>query len=109
MAKQTRKRLRESTMKIEEKKKMGPKGKSGKGLARWVRPLYVHDENEPLVRCSPPSLVAAAEKKADYVTCLICHQKVSFNKYSWTTPRQHMRKHNNHSPSELKTIVQLAK
>ena len=80
--KQTRKRQREPTMKIEEKKKTGPKGKAGEGPAGWVRPLYLHDENDRLVRCSPPSSAAAAGKKGEYVTCLICHQKVSFNKYS---------------------------
>ena len=48
-------------------------------------------------------------KKGEYVTCLICHQKVSFNKYSWTTPRQHMRKHNINSPSDVETVLQLAK
>ena len=85
-------------MKIEEKKKTGPKGKAGEGPAGGVRPLYLHDENNCLVRCSPPSLAATAGKKGEYVTCLICHQKFSFNKYSWTTPRQHMRKHNIHSP-----------
>ena len=47
-------------MKIEEKKKTGPKGKAGEGLARWVRPLYLHNENDHLVQCSPPSLAAAA-------------------------------------------------
>ena len=61
------------------------------------------------MRCSPPSSAAGAGKNGEYVTCLICHQKVSFNKYSWTTPRQHMRKHNIHSPSNLETVVQLAK
>ena len=69
-------------MKMEEKKKMGPKGKVGKGPVGWVRPLYLHNENDRRVRCSPPSLAAAARKKGDYITCLICHQKVSFNKYS---------------------------
>ena len=96
-------------MKIEEKKKTGPKGKAGKGTAGWVRPLYLHNENDRLVRCSPPSSAAAARKKGDYVLCLICHQKVSFNKYSWTTPRQHMCKHNIHSPSNLEMVPQLAK
>ena len=62
-AKQTRKRQREPTVKIEEKKKTGPKGKAGEGLAGWVRPLYLHDENDRLVRCSPPSLATAAGKK----------------------------------------------
>ena len=61
--KQSRKRRREPTLKIEEKKKTGPKGKAGKGPLGWVRPLYLHDENERLVRCSPPSSVAAAGKK----------------------------------------------
>ena len=32
VAKQTRKRPREPTVKIEEKKEMGPKGKAGEGL-----------------------------------------------------------------------------
>ena len=104
-AKQTRKRPREPTMKIEEKKKTGPKGKAGEGLTGWVRPLYLHDESDRLVRCSPPSAAAAARKKEDYVTCLICHQKVSFNKYNWTTPQQHMRKHDIHSPSNLEAVV----
>ena len=82
-AKQTKKRRREPTVKIEEKKKMGPNGKAGEGSVGWVRPLYLHDENDHLVRCSPPSSAAAAAgKKGEYVTCLICHQKVSFNKYS---------------------------
>ena len=88
---------------------MGPKGKAGEGPVGWVRPLYLHDENDRLVRCSPPSLATAAGKKGEYVTCLICHQKVSFNKYSWMTPRQHMRKHNIPSPSNPKTVLQLAK
>ena len=79
-AKQSRKRRREPTVKIEEKKKTGPKGKGGEGSLGWVRPLYLHDENDRLVRCSPPSSVASARKKGEYVTCLICHQKVSFNK-----------------------------
>ena len=96
-------------MKIEEKKKTGPKGKEGEGLAGWVRPLYLHNENDCLVQCSPPSLAAVAEKKGEYITCLICHQKVSFNKYSWTTPWQHMHKHNIHSPSNLEMVLQLAK
>ena len=86
MVKQTRKRPREPTMKIEEKKKIGPKGKAGKGLARWVRPLYLHNENDCLVQCSPPPLAIVVGKKGDYVTCLMCHQKAFFNKYSWTTP-----------------------
>ena len=108
-AKQTRKRRREPTVKIEEKKKMGPKGKGGEGPPGWVRPLFVHDEDDRLVRCSPPSSAGATGKKGEYVTYLICHQKVSFNKYSWTTPRQHMRKHNINSPSDLETVLQLAK
>ena len=108
-AKQSRKRRREPTVKIEEKKKTGRKGTVGEGPPGWVRPLYLHDENDRLVRCSPPSLAVAAGKKGEYVTCLICHQKVSFNKYSWTTPRQHIRKHNIHNPNNLKTVLQLAK
>ena len=62
-AKQAKKRRREPTVKIEEKKKTGPKGKAGEGPAGWVRPLYLHNENDRLVRCSPPSLAAAAGKK----------------------------------------------
>ena len=62
-AKQTRKRPREPTVKIEEKKKIGPRGKAGEGPAGWVRPLYLHDENDRLVWCSPPSLAATAGKK----------------------------------------------
>ena len=81
-AKQSKKRRREPTVKIEEKKETGPKGKASEGPLGWVRPLYLHDENDRLVRCSAPSSVAAAGKKGEYVTCLICHQKVSFNKYS---------------------------
>ena len=50
-------------MNIEEKKKMGLKGKAGEGLAGCVRPLDVHDENDCLMQCSPPSSAAAAEKK----------------------------------------------
>ena len=84
--KQTRKRQREHTMKIKEKKKTGPKGKAGEGPAGWVRPLYLHNENDHLVRCSPTSSATAAGKKGKCVTCMICHQKVSFNKYNWTTP-----------------------
>ena len=109
VAKQTGKRPREPTMKIKEKKNTGPKEKAGEGPARWVRPLYLHDENDHLMRCSPPSLATVVAKKGDYVTCLICHRKVSFNKYRWTTPRQHMRKYSIHSPSNLKIVVQLAK
>ena len=108
-AKQTRKRRREPTVKIEEKKKTGPKGKGGEGPPGWVWPLFVHDEKDRLVRCSPPSSAGGTGKKGEYVTCLICHQKVSFNKYSWATPRQHMRKHNIDSPSDLETVLQLAK
>ena len=100
-----RKRRREPTIKIEEKKKTGSKGKAGGGPAGWVRPLYLHDENDRLVRCSPPSSAATIGKKGEYVTCLICYQKVSFNKYSWTTPWQHMHKHNIHSPSNLETVL----
>ena len=85
-AKRSRKRQREPTIKIEEKKKTGPKGKGGEGPPGWVRPLFVHNENDRLVRCSPPSSTDATGKKGEYITCLICHQKVSFNKYSWTTP-----------------------
>ena len=96
-------------MKIEETKETGPKGKAGEGPAGWVRPLYLHDENNRLVGYSPPSSAAIARKKVNYVMCLICHQKVSFNKYSWTTPQQHMQKHNIHSPSNLEIVVQLAK
>ena len=51
-AKQTRKRPREPTVKIEEKKKMGSKRKVGKGPVEWVRPLYLHDESYRLVQCS---------------------------------------------------------
>ena len=47
-AKQTRKRPREPTIKIEEKKKTGPKGKGGEGPPGWVRPLFVHDEDASL-------------------------------------------------------------
>ena len=82
IAKQTMKRQREPTVKIKEKKKTGPKGKAGEGPAGWVGLLYLHDENDRLVQCFPPSLAAATEKKGEYVMCLICHQKVSFNKYS---------------------------
>ena len=49
MAKQTRKMPRKPTMKIEEKKKMGPKGKAAQGPVGWVRPLYAHDENDYLL------------------------------------------------------------
>ena len=108
-AKQSRKRRREPTVKIEEKKKTGPKGTTGEGPPGWVWPLYLHDENDRLVRCSPPFSATAAGKKWEYVTCLICHQKVFFNKYSWTTPWQHMRKHNIDSPSDLETVLQLVK
>ena len=38
-AKETKKRRREPTMKFEENKKTGPKGKAGDGLAGWVRSL----------------------------------------------------------------------
>ena len=71
-AKQSRKRRREPTVKIEEKKKTGPKGTVGEGPPGWVRPLYLHDENDRLVRCSPPSSAAAAGKKGGvhYVTDL---------------------------------------
>ena len=62
-AKRSRKRRREPTVKIEEKKKTGPKRKAGKGPAGWVGPLYLHDENDRLVRCSPPSSVATAGKR----------------------------------------------
>ena len=61
-AKQTRKMPREPTVKIEEKKKTGPKGKVGEGPVGWVRPLYLHDENDHLVQCSPPSSAAVARK-----------------------------------------------
>ena len=108
-AKQSRKRQREPTVKIEEKKKTGPKGTAGEGPPGWVRPLYLHDENDRGVRCSPPSSAAAAGKKGEYATCLICDQKVSFNKYSWMAPRQHMHKHNIDSPSDLETVLLLAK
>ena len=60
---QTRKRPREPIIKIEEKKKMGPKEKVGKGPVVWVRPLHLHDENDHLVRCSPPSSVTTGGKK----------------------------------------------
>ena len=80
--KQTNERPREPTVKIEEMKKTGPKGKAGEGPAGWVRPLYLHHENHPLVRCSPPSSAATDGKKGEYVMCLICHQKASFNKCS---------------------------
>ena len=103
-AKQTRKRPREPTVKIEEKKKTGPKREVGEGPG-WMRPLYVHDENDRLMRCSPPSSAATVGKKGDYVTFLICHQKASFNKYSLTTPWQHIHKHNIYSPSDLKTVL----
>ena len=72
-ANQTRKRPREPTMKIEEEKKIEPKEKAGEGPVGWVRPLYLQDENNRLVRCSPPSSAATAGKKGDYVMCLICH------------------------------------
>ena len=49
VAKQTRKRPREPTVKIEEKKEIGPKGKVGDGPVGWVRPLYLHSENDCLV------------------------------------------------------------
>ena len=100
---------REPTVKTEEKKKTGPKGKVGEGPAGWVRPLYLHDENDRLTWCSPPSFAATTGKKGEYLTCLICHQKVSFNKYSWTTVVPHMNKHNIHNPSSLETVLQLAK
>ena len=41
-AKQSRKRRREPTVKIEEKKKTGPKGKGGEGPPGWVQLLFVH-------------------------------------------------------------------
>ena len=62
-AKQSRKRRREPTVKIEEKKKTGPKGTAGEGPPRWVRLLYLHDENDRLVWCSLPSSAAAAGKR----------------------------------------------
>ena len=92
-------------MKIEEKKKTSPKEKAGEGPVGWVRPLYLHDENSRLVWCSAPSLVATVGKKGDYIMCLICHQKISFNKYSWTTPQQHIRKHKIHNPNDLEKAV----
>ena len=63
VAKQTRKRPREPSVKIEEKKKTGPKGKESKGLEGWVRALYAHDENDRPVRYSSPSSAASAGKK----------------------------------------------
>ena len=48
-------------------------------------------------------------EKGNYVRCLICRQKISFNKYSWMTQWQHMRKHSIHSPSNLEIVVQLVK
>ena len=50
-------------MKIEEKKKMGPKGKMGDGPARWVNPLYAHNENDYLVWRSPAFAATTARKK----------------------------------------------
>ena len=75
VAKQTKKRPREPTVRIEEKKKTGPKGKVGQGPARWVRPLHVHDENDCLVWCSPPSSAIVVGKKGNYIICLICPRK----------------------------------
>ena len=49
LAKYTRKRPKEPTMMIDEKKKTGPKGKAGKRPTGWVRPLYVHNKNNHLV------------------------------------------------------------
>ena len=48
--KKTRKKPREPTIKIEEKKKTGRKGKVGNGAARRVRPLYAHNEHDHIVR-----------------------------------------------------------
>ena len=62
-SKQTKKMPRESTRKIEEKKKTGPKGKVGKGPVWWVRPLCVHVDNDHLMQCSPPSLAATPGEK----------------------------------------------
>ena len=67
-AKQTKKMPRESTMKIEEKKKTGPKGKVGKGPVGWVRPLCVHVDDDDLMQCSPPSLAATPGEKG-YKLC----------------------------------------
>ena len=50
-------------VKIEEKKKTGPKGKVGDGPVGWVRPLYAHNENDCLMWCSSPSLVVVVGKK----------------------------------------------
>ena len=91
------------------RRKRAPREKGARDHQGGVRPLFVHDENDRLVWCSPPSSAGANGKKGEYITCLICHQKVSFNKYSWTTPRQHMRKHNINSPSDVETVLQLAK
>ena len=41
----------------------GPQGKRGEGPPGWVRPLFVHDENDRLVRCSPPSRLVLLEKR----------------------------------------------
>ena len=66
-AKQTRKKPMEPTLKIEKKKKTGPKGKAGEGPAGWMRPLNLHDKNDRLMRCSPPSFAIATRKKCDYI------------------------------------------
>ena len=63
VAKQARKRPRKPTVKIKVKKKAGSEEKVGKGLVGYVRPLYAHDENDCLMRCSPPSLAIVVGKK----------------------------------------------
>ena len=65
IAKETKKRQREPILKIEEKKKMGPKGKAGEGLAGGLRPLHAHDDNDRLIWCSPSSSAATIGKKGN--------------------------------------------
>lgn len=65
-----------------KKRKTRPKGKAGDVLAGWVMPLFAYDGDDRLVHCSLPPLLVAVEEKGKYGMCIICRQKVSFNKYS---------------------------
>ena len=104
IVKQTGKGLREPTVKAKKTKKMGTKGKVHNAPMGWVRPLFAHDENYQLVQCFPHLRLLLVEKRGDTLRASFA-TRVSFDKYSCTTPRQRMHRHNISSPNDLEIVV----
>ena len=77
---------------------------SAGGGAAWARPLFVHDGGR-VVRFEAPE---GSSAKGEFVKCMVCHALVSFNKGSWTTPRQHLIRHNIRDSAQVESLLLVA-